>query len=241
MNEPVRHTQATSAERSLMTYPSVSEGLASLSKIYQTKWRQYYLDRPLVSSRSREKHALIAGVLMVEAQLSLAMMEKAQWLPISEDLKNQITTLGVMTLEGTRWARLGELIEAGSWSVAAREFDTWGLELEHLFTERRDQRLARLVRLAAWLRLLHIEALCASRPVITDPPTFLPCVDLWAYLEDLSTEAQEPDKAEKPPIMLETAQLLSQMKEWAQLCRADFRSVTEPTDWLKQYFEKLFT
>ena len=150
--------------------PSPAELLIALNKVNVPRWRQFYGETAKPAPSSRSQTALALGVLMTDLHLAGLARDPQQIRNLLNDLAALEKVVAVNDRLRGRFARLQTLAEAESWEAVRREIDATHDEQSTLLEEMRDEDLARLVPLGAWIRALDIEAAVRATDESSPPP-----------------------------------------------------------------------
>ncbi len=176
--------------------PAVGEVITALGRSMTPRWRMCYAAVAAPAPVEREQAALQLGVNSLELLLAAQARDGQHAAQMLSDGAALERVLGISEALRIRHARLQTLATAEEWETLRREIDALRDECAEALLMQRDEDLARLLPIGAWLRALHLEVvLFAAAPPEARPAAagYSPPIVSWieTELEALSTTALE--------------------------------------------------
>lgn len=165
--------------------PAMAEVLLSVSRSLNPRWRQCYGPAAPAPAPDREHAALRLGITHAELFFAAYARDSAQAGQQLSDTAAVEKMLGISEATRPRHLLLHDLSDSGEWDAFRRSLDALSDEQRLALESQRDPDLARLLPVAAWLRILEVEAtLLASTSAPTlDPVGLHPVVVTWLQSE----------------------------------------------------------
>lgn len=158
----------------------------------KARWRQLYRAPPPTPSTDRPRAAFTLGGLVGDAFLALQAEDVQQFRNTNQDILAYCRVLGLSEKVSPRLMAMAKLAEMSKWGDLRQDSVDGHQELTRLLREQRDEDLAVLVDLGAWLRVLEISStLVAIAPETTVKPL---CVGSVELLKDLKTRFAQMSK-----------------------------------------------
>jgi hypothetical protein len=184
--------------------PATAEVLLSLGRSLNPRWRQCYGPSAPAVAPDREHAALRLGLMASELMLAAHARDNSQAGQRLSDAAAVEKLLGISETTRPRHLLLHDLAESGQWDTFRRGVEALTEEQQLALEGQRDPDLARLLPVAAWLRVLEVEAsLLASTSAPTVEPVGLhPQVVEWlrhelSQLEDRVRENRSVARCEQ--------------------------------------------
>ncbi len=175
--------------------PAMAEVLLSLSRSLNPRWRQCYGPPAPAAAPDREHAALRLGIMTAELFFAAYARDNSQAGQQLSDTAAVEKLLGISEPTRPRHLLLQALGEAGEWDAFRRSIQALTEEQRLVLEGQRDQDLARLLPVAAWLRVLEVEAtlLASSSAPTLDAVGLHPQVVEWLIgeLEKLDSRVRE--------------------------------------------------
>ena len=131
----------------------------------KARWRQLYRPPPPTPSTDRPRAAFTLGGLLSDGFLALQAEDAQQFRNTNQDILSYCRVLGLGDKVSPRIMSMAKLAESSKWDDLRQESVDGQQELARLLREQRDDDLAVLVDLGAWMRVLEI-----SSSLVTDAP-----------------------------------------------------------------------
>jgi hypothetical protein len=122
----------------------------------KARWRTLYRPQPPVPSTDRIKTAFTLGSLIGESFLIWEAQDSQQFRNNSQDLASYCRTLGLGEKTKPRLMAQAKMAEMDDWASLRQEIVDGHQELLRQLREQRDEDLAVLVEIGAWMRALEI-------------------------------------------------------------------------------------
>lgn len=149
----------------------------------KARWRQLYRPPPPVPSTDRPRAAFTLGGLIGDSFLALQAEDVQQFRNTNQDIIAYCRVLGLGEKVTPRLMSMSKLAETSKWGDLRQEAVDGHQEFTRFLREQRDEDLAVLVDLGAWLRVLEISsALVTAAPEPTIKPLCIGSVDLLKEL-----------------------------------------------------------
>jgi hypothetical protein len=151
----------------------------------KARWRQLYRPPPPTPSTDRPRAAFTLGALIADGFLALQAEDSQQFRNTNQDILGYCRVLGLSDKVSPRLMAMAKLAEMSQWADLRQEAIDGQQELARLLTDQRDEDLAALVDLGAWLRTLEV----ASTLVMEAPESEVRplCIGAKALLSELQT------------------------------------------------------
>jgi hypothetical protein len=155
----------------------------------KARWRQLYRPQPPAPTADRVKAAFTLGSLIGETFLIWEAGDSQQFRNNNQDIVTYCRMLGVGEKMMPRLMAQAKMAEADEWADIRQEIVGGHQELSRLLREQRDEDLAVLVDIGAWMRSLEIVSkLVVETPEVDKRPLCIGSPALLAELrEDFST------------------------------------------------------
>ncbi len=162
----------------------------------KARWRQLYREPPPTPSTDRLRTAFTLGSLLGDGFLVLQATDMQQFRNTNQDILGYCRVLGLGEKVSPRLMAMSTLASQGNWGVLRQDAVDGHMELTRLLREQRDEDLAILVDLGAWMRVIEISStLVAATPDAPVRPLCIGSVDLLKSLKQrfsqLSKTAQK--------------------------------------------------
>ncbi len=149
----------------------------------KARWRQLYRAPPPTPSTDRPRAAFALGALVGDSLLALQAEDVQQFRNTNQDILGYCRVLGLSDKVSPRLMAMAKLAEMSKWGDLRQEVVDGHQELTRLLREQRDEDLAILVDLGAWMRVIEVSStLVAEAPETSVKPLCIGSVDL---LKDL--------------------------------------------------------
>lgn len=149
----------------------------------KARWRQLYRAPAPTPSTDRLRAAFTLGALIGEAFVVLQAADMQQFRNTNQDILSYCRVLGLGEKVSPRLMAMANLAAMARWVSLRQEAVDGQQELTRLLREQRDEDLAILVDIGAWLRVLEVtSSLVAEAPEPAVRPLCIGSVDL---LKDL--------------------------------------------------------
>jgi hypothetical protein len=149
----------------------------------KARWRTLYRRQPPVPSTDRNKVAFTLGSLIGESFLIWEAEDSQQFRNNSQEMANYCRTLGLGEKTKPRLMAQAKMAEMGDWASLRQEIVDGHQELLRQLREQRDEDLAVLVEIGAWMRALEIVSkLVVELPEVDKRPL---CIGSPALLAQL--------------------------------------------------------
>lgn len=122
----------------------------------KARWRTLYRRQPPVPSVDRNKVAFTLGSLIGESFLIWEAQDSQQFRNNSQEMANYCRTLGLGEKTKPRLMAQAKMAEMEDWASLRQEIVDGHQELLRQLREQRDEDLAVLVEIGAWMRALEI-------------------------------------------------------------------------------------
>ena len=159
----------------------------------KARWRQLYRAPAPTPSTDRLRAAFTLGALVGEGFLVLQAADMQQFRNTTQDILSYCRVLGVGEKVSPRLMSMSKLAAMARWSSLRQEAVDGHQELVRLLREQRDEDLAILVDLGAWLRMLEISSsLVTAVPEPSVRPLCIGSVDLLKELRQRFSQLSGP-------------------------------------------------
>lgn len=149
----------------------------------KARWRQLYRAPPPTPSTDRPRAAFTLGALVGDSFLALEAEDVQQFRNTNQDILGYCRVLGLSDKVTPRLMAMAKLAELNKWVDLRQEAVDGHQELTRLLREQRDDDLAILVDLGAWMRVIELSsALATAAPEPSVKPLCIGSVEL---LKDL--------------------------------------------------------
>jgi len=156
------------------TAPAMPEVLLSLTRSLNPRWRQLFGPPAAAVAPDREHAAVRLGIMAAELMFAAYARDPAQVGLQLSDAAAIEKLLGISEATKPRHLLLQAFADAGEWDPFRRNVEALTEEQRLALESQRDPDLARLLPVAAWLRVLEVEAtLLASHSAPTLEPVGL--------------------------------------------------------------------
>lgn len=163
--------------------------LEMAGKHTKARWRQLYRPQPPAPTADRAKAAFTLGSLIGETFLIWEAGDSQQFRNNNQDIVTYCRMLGVGEKMKPRLMAQAKMAEMDEWKEMRQEIVDGHQELMRLLREQRDEDLAVLVEIGAWMRSLEIVSkLVVETPEVDKRPLCIGSPALLAELrKDFST------------------------------------------------------
>lgn len=151
----------------------------------KARWRQLYRPPPPTPSTDRPRASFTLGALIADAFLALQAEDSQQFRNTNQDILGYCRVLGLSDKVSPRLMAMAKLAEMSQWADLRQEAVDGQQELARLLTDQRDEDLAALVDLGAWIRTLEVAStLVMEAPELEVRPL---CIGAKALLTELQS------------------------------------------------------
>jgi hypothetical protein len=159
----------------------------------KARWRQLYRAPPPTPSTDRPRAAFTLGALVGDAFLALAAEDVQQFRNTNQDILGYCRVLGLSDKVSPRLMAMAKLAEMNKWGDLRQEAVDGHQELTRLLREQRDDDLAILVDLGAWMRVIEMSAsLAMAAPEPSVKPLCIGSIDLLHDLKQRFSQLSTP-------------------------------------------------
>ena len=207
----------------------------------KARWRQLYRAPPPTPSTDRLRAAFTLGALVGEGFLVLQAEDMQQFRNTNQDILGYCRVLGLSEKVSPRLMAMAKLAAMARWVSLRQEAVDGHQELTRLLREQRDDDLAILVDLGAWLRVIEAAStLVAAAPEPSVKPLAIGSVGLLKDLRQRFSQLSQP--AQQHETLVQVGDMLDFLiRNWqspANIPPGD-EFVTRTNDKLKSLMRKL--
>lgn len=207
----------------------------------KARWRQLYRLPPPTPSTDRPRAAFTLGGLIADGFLALQAEDIQQFRNTNQDILNYCRVLGLGDKVSPRLMSMAKLAEMSKWGDLRQEAVDGQQEFSRLLREQRDDDLAILVDLGAWMRVLEISAtVVADAPEPEVKPLCIGSLDLLKDMKQRFTQLSK--RVQTHETLVNVGDLLdSLIRSWTNVAdrRPSQEFVTKTRDKLASTMRKL--
>ena len=183
----------------------------------KARWRQLYRTPPPTPSTDRPRAAFTLGGLIGDGFLALQAEDVQQFRNTNQDILSYCRVLGLGDKVSPLLMSMAKLAEMSKWGDLRQEAVDGQQELTRLLREQRDEDLAILVDLGAWMRMLEISsALVTDAPEASVKPLCIGSVDLLKDLRQRFSQLSKLTRAHEA--LVSVSDILDQLiRNWGSL------------------------
>jgi hypothetical protein len=213
----------TAAVSDAISIPTPGEFFAAMDDHGQPNWSQMFVPKASASTDSRERMALMLGVLVADGYLEVEAQDGQSVKNTGKEIINLAKKLNVSQSVLGRGNSISDFAENNDWGVLREELEATQNEVKLSMVEQKDKALVILVTVGAWVRGMQVASEFVSKNY---NPGLAGLLRQPAIIEYLVSELDNlPEKLRGEPLI---AGLREQLVSVLALVRTKDRKPPEP-------------